>query len=48
MFRNETYTVRYDPKNAIVEVGPPKPKPKPKPKPTLKPGPQLPREPASP
>ena len=46
MIRNETYTVRYDPKNAIVEVGPPRPKPKPKP--TLKPGPQLPREPASP
>lgn len=30
--RNERYTVRYDPQNAIVEVGPTaKPKPKPKP-----------------
>ncbi|MGZ8687892.1 MAG: hypothetical protein ACXWZP_05630, partial [Gaiellaceae bacterium] len=24
LIRNETYTVRYDPKNEIVEVGPPK------------------------
>jgi vancomycin resistance protein YoaR len=31
--RSERYTVRYDPQNAIVEVGPaPRPKPKPKPK----------------
>ena len=56
--RNETYTVRYDPKNAIVEVGPPQEKPKPKPKPKSKPMPkptpkpepdtQPQREPASP
>jgi vancomycin resistance protein YoaR len=33
LVKNERYTVRYDPQNAIVEMGPPKPvKPKPKPK----------------
>lgn len=41
VIRNEDYTVRYDAKNAIVEVGPRKPKPKPKPD-------TQPREPASP
>jgi vancomycin resistance protein YoaR len=33
LIRNERYTVRYDAQNAIVEVGPPKPKAKPKPPP---------------
>jgi vancomycin resistance protein YoaR len=34
LLRDERYTVRYDPQNAVVEVGPPKkPKPNPKPKP---------------
>ncbi len=32
LIANERYTVRYDPQNAIVEVGPPKPPPKAKPK----------------
>lgn len=36
LIRNESYTVRYDPKNGVVEVGPPKKKPKPKPKPNPK------------
>lgn len=39
LIRNETYTVRYEAKNAVVEVGPPK-KPKPKPKPTPSPVPR--------
>ena len=33
LLSNERYTVRYDPQNAIVEVGPAKPPPKVKPKP---------------
>ena len=33
LVKDERYTVRYDPQNAIVEVGPAKRKPKPKPKP---------------
>jgi vancomycin resistance protein YoaR len=38
--RNERYTWRYKPENAIVEVGPPAPpKPTPKPKPTPEPAP---------
>lgn len=40
LIRNETYTVRYDPKNGVVEVGPPKAKKKVKKtdKPEAKPG----------
>ncbi len=34
LLANEHYTVRYDPQNAIVEMGPPKAKPKARPKPT--------------
>jgi hypothetical protein len=36
LLANERYTVRYDPQNAIVEVGPSKPAPKAKPKPKAK------------
>jgi vancomycin resistance protein YoaR len=43
---DERYTVRYDPQNAIVEVGPPpKPKPKPKGKQQPTPGAELPAPP---
>ncbi len=41
LVRNEAYTVRYEAKNAVVEVGPPKPvSPEPKPKPQPKPVPK--------
>jgi hypothetical protein len=36
LLANERYTVRYDPQNAIVEVGPSKPAPKAKPNPKPK------------
>ena len=36
LLANERYTVRYDPQNAIVEVGPSKPPPKAKPNPKPK------------
>ena len=37
LIKDERYSVRYDAQNAIVEVGPPKPKQKPKPKGSKKP-----------
>ncbi len=50
LIRDESYTVRYDAKNAIVELGSKEAKAKPKPKPNARPAPEVdaPREPASP